>query len=119
NEGVTKNDVLYKYCDTLVESTVKDGALTITTVCGTVMGQLKKVSRQSPTMGARPPAGAVVLFDGKSADQFEGGRVTPDGLLMQGVTSRRKFQSGTLHLEFRTPYMPQDSAQHRGNGGCY
>jgi hypothetical protein len=45
--------------------------------------------------------------------------MTTDGLLMQGVTSKRKFQSGTLHLEFRTPYMPQDSGQGRGNSGCY
>ncbi len=119
SDGVMKNGVVTIGVVEVAGATVKDGVFTITTIGGTVMGQLKKVSRQSPTMGAKPPAGAVVLFDGKSADQFDGGRVTPDGLLMQGVTSKKKFQSGTLHLEFRTPYMPQDTGQSRGNSGCY
>ena len=44
-------------------------------------GELTKVVRRSPTLHAKAPKGAVVLFDGKSADQFEGGRVTEDGLL--------------------------------------
>jgi acetyl esterase/lipase len=119
SDGVMKNGVVTIGVVEVAGATVKDGVFTITTVGGTVMGQLKKVSRQSPTMGAKPPAGAIVLFDGKSADQFEGGRVTSDGLLMQGVTSKKKLQSGTLHLEFRTPYMPQDTGQARGNSGCY
>ena len=119
SEGVLKNGVVTIGVVEVAGATIKDGVFTITTIGGTVMGQLKKVSRQSPTLAAKPPAGAVVLFDGKNADQFDGGRLTPDGLLMQGVTSKRKFQSGTLHVEFRTPYMPQDSGQARGNSGCY
>ena len=45
--------------------------------------------------------GAVVLFDGTTADHFKGGRLTPDGLLMQGVTSKQLFSSCRVHLEFR------------------
>jgi acetyl esterase/lipase len=119
SEGERKNGVVTFGVVEIAGATIKDGVFTITTVGGTVMGQLKKVSRQSLTLGAKPPAGAVVLFDGKSAEQFEGARVTPDGLLVPAATSKKKFQSGTLHLEFRTPYMPQDSGQGRGNSGCY
>jgi acetyl esterase/lipase len=119
SEGETKNGVVTIGVVEIAGATIKDGVFTITTVGGTVMGKLSKIARKSPTLGARPPEGAVVLFDGKDAGQFEGGRMTNDGLLIQGVTSRKKFQSGTLHLEFRTPYMPQDSGQQRGNSGCY
>jgi hypothetical protein len=61
----------------------------------------------------------VVLFDGKSADAFDGGRLTEDGLLKAGATSKQTFGDCTLHLEFRTPYMPEARGQARGNSGCY
>jgi hypothetical protein len=99
--------------------TLKDGVLTITIIGGIKLGELKKVERKSPTLGAKPPEGAIVLFDGASPDKFEGGRITEDGLLVQGATSKQKFQSGTLHIEFRLPFMPEASGQGRGNSGCY
>lgn len=86
---------------------------------GNQVGELKQVNRESHTLGAKPPAGAIVLFDGASADQFEGGQVTADGLLKEGVTSKLKHGSCQLHLEFRLPYMPNATGQGRGNSGCY
>ncbi len=75
--------------------------------------------RKSPTLGAKPPEGALVLFNGKSAENFKPGRMTEDGLLMQGANSIKKFQSHKLHIEFRLPYEPTKRGQGRGNSGCY
>ena len=97
-------------------ATINDGVMAITTD-GKVIGELKRIVRKSPMLGAKPPKGAVVLFDGKNADQFENGRVTKDELLMQGATSKFKHQSGTLHIEFQIPYGPLVPS--RGNSGCY
>ncbi|HEX5106579.1 MAG TPA: DUF1080 domain-containing protein [Pirellulaceae bacterium] len=101
------------------KASVKDGVATIMTKDGKELGKLDKVSRSSPTLGAKPPEGAVVLFDGKSADAFDGGKLSDDGLLMQGCTSKQKFGSCKLHIEFRLPYMPEDRGQARGNSGIY
>lgn len=83
------------------------------------VGRLKKTERHSPTMGAKPPEGAVVVFDGTAVDHLAGGQMTDDGLLKQGVTTLRKFGDCRLHIEFRTPYMPRARGQQRGNSGCY
>ena len=104
---------------TAATATIKDGAVTIRNSDGDVLGELKKVERKSPTLGATPPAGAVVLFDGKSADGFSSGKLTEDGLLQQGCTSKQKFGSCKLHIEFRLPYQPEDRGQARGNSGIY
>lgn len=83
----------------------------------------KKETRQSTTLNATPPPGAIVLFDGTDEtlkSQWEAGaRMTDDGLLMQGATTRQSFGDYTLHLEFRTPFQPSASGQGRGNSGVY
>jgi hypothetical protein len=95
------------------------GVATITNSDGDELGQLKKIERKSPTLGASPPSGAIVLFDGKSADAFTNGKVTEDGLLQQGCTSKQNFGSCKVHIEFRLPYQPEDRGQARGNSGIY
>jgi hypothetical protein len=83
------------------------------------------------SLGARPPAGAVVLFDGRS---FEGWIKTDgktpaawpveDGLMTVGarqgaVMTAKKSGDVQLHLEFNVPYMPTKKGQARGNSGVF
>jgi len=98
---------------------LSEGAIVVTDSGGGKRGELKKVDRKSPTLGKKPPAGAVVLFDGKNTDAWQKARVTGDGLLMQGVTSKEDFGSHSLHIEFRLPYQPYAREQARGNSGLY
>lgn len=86
---------------------------------GKSFGRAKKTERRSPTLGAQPPTGAVVLFDGSSLAAFRNGRLSPEGRLMEGADTVETFGDCTLHLEFRLPYMPTARGQQRGNSGCY
>lgn len=86
---------------------------------GKLLGRLKRVHRVSPTLGAKAPEGATVLFDGTSVDHFVKAEMTDDGLLKQGALISPMFQDFDLHVEFRLPYMPQAEGQQRGNSGLY
>ena len=97
---------------------------------------LNRVFRVSPTMGAKPPKGAVVLFDGKDFEEWkratvkegesdavgwelvdEAMRVTKGG---GSIITRKKFADiKLLHIEFRGPFMPNARGQGRGNSGVY
>lgn len=98
---------------------IADGAIAVNDLSGKAVGALKKLERRSPTLGAKPTADAVVLFDGSNADQFVNGKVTPDGLLQVGTKTKQEFGSCQLHVEFRTPFMPAARGQGRGNSGVY
>ena len=73
---------------------------------------------------SQPPADAVVLFDGKSLDQWENGDgwVVKDGVAYVGkgsIVSKPKFGDCQVHIEWSAPVPPEGEGQGRGNSGIY
>jgi Domain of Unknown Function (DUF1080) len=85
--------------------------------------QLKKVERKSPTLGAKAPEGALVLFDGTNTDQWLGGHLDEKTPVMNtghgNATTKMKFNNYTAHLEFLLPFRPEGRGQERANSGFY
>lgn len=86
---------------------------------GETLGTLDRVRRSSPTLGAAPPADALVLFNGQNTDAFAVGSMTDQGLLARGADINYMLHDFNLHVEFRVPYMPTHEGQGRGNSGIY
>ena len=96
---------------------------------------MERVIRVSPTLGAEPPAGAIVLFNGKNFKQWKHPNKKPGedsvkwNLLKGGamevvkgtgsIVTKKKYKDFKLHVEFRTPFMPDARGQARGNSGVY
>jgi len=90
---------------------------------------LKYTLRKSPTLGAEPPAGAVVLLpfrEGKPTrlDEWTNKKwlLCSDGSAMVrggGNLTTRKFKDFKVHIEFYCPYQPDRAGQGRANSGCY
>lgn len=95
-----------------------DGKLSITTATGGPY-TMTKTSRTSPTIGAKPPAGAIVLFGDKGAGEWVNGKTDDRGLLVAGTTTKRAFQNFSMHIEFLLPFKPLGRGQDRGNSGVY
>ncbi|MBV8037229.1 family 16 glycoside hydrolase [Roseateles sp.] len=91
--------------------------------------ELQHVTRVSPTMGAKPPPGAVILFDGRNLDALAtkdgkdwlkeapgpANAKIVDGALEVipgsggGLISRKQFGDARIHVEFRTLGAPSNS----------
>lgn len=101
---------------------------------------LEKQEFKSPTLGLKPPKGAVVLFDGSDYDawQHSSGKPVTWNIkddAMQTVTehnaaNRKKGLGGTIetkdkfgslcfHMEFRYSLEANKSGQGRGNSGLF
>ncbi len=89
---------------------------------------LERVVRKSPTLGLKPPPGAVVLLaktDGvPSTAEWMNPRwsALAGGVMQCGKgdnRTRRKFGDMRLHIEFMVPYEPAGRGQGRGNSGVY
>lgn len=97
--------------------------------CCLVRGEESKNKPKDATLGARPPAGAIVLLgegstekwvkpDGKTAAGWK----LADGILTVGrgnIMTEKTFGNFELHVEFNIPYMPDAHGQGRGNSGVY
>ena len=99
-------------------NTVAHGTLTTLTDQGTTY-TMQKTSRTSPTLGAKPPPGAIDLFNGSNLEAWNNGHMDERDLLQAGTTSKQKFQNFTLHCEFFLPFKPLGRGQDRGNSGVY
>lgn len=86
---------------------------------GAKLGELVLVTRQSPTMGAAPPRGATVLFNGTDTGALSNLKISPEGWMEVGAETKGAWQDFWMHAEFKTPYMPAFSDQKRGNSGFY
>jgi len=97
--------------------------------------EMEQAIRVSPTLGAEPTEGAIVLFNGRNFKQWKHTNKKPGSdsvkwkLLKGGamevvkdtdsIVTKKKFTDFKLHVEFRTPFMPDARGQARGNSGVY
>jgi len=85
--------------------------------------ELERTLRKSPTMGAKPPKGAIVLFNGTGKGEWQGGRADEKTKLLntdgRDIKTKRKFSNYTMHVEFLLPFKPAARGQGRGNSGFY
>jgi hypothetical protein len=95
--------------------------------------EVRRVVHRLPTLGAKPPAGAIVLLDGKNFEEVtnlplrngspQKWKHTEDGAIEVpngGMNSKRQFAgSFKLHVEFKINLAPEARDQGRGNSGVY
>lgn len=116
-KGETKDGAV-QFTGKHFQGTIKDSAFSGTAE-NDVKFELTKVERKSPTLGATPPPGAVVLFDGTNTNAWKEGKIVEGKLLGVPAVGKNAFEDFTLHIEFITPFMPRARGQGRGNSGVY
>jgi hypothetical protein len=95
----------------------------------TLLAFQSDAKRAESSLGAKAPAGALVLFDGNNLEGWvKTDGKTPadwpakDGIFTVGhgnIMTKKRFGDFQLHLEFNVPYMPKERGQGRGNSGVY
>lgn len=99
---------------------------------------LKKFEIKSPTLGAKAPDGAIVLFDGMDTSKWMKGDSSPckwnveNGAMFRNeqfgkngrrvynsIFTKQKFGAFRLHLEFKLPAAYSDGRVSVGNSGVY
>jgi hypothetical protein len=109
-----------------------DGAILGTCGQGATL-EMKRVERKPPTLGAKPPQGAIVLLDGKNFGELtrrpprsateEPWKLVDGGAIevpKNGMNSKRQFDGSIkLHVEFWLPLMAEARGQDRANSGVY
>ncbi len=117
----------------IVSGVMAIAAMLLLCVAGPCYGQdapkLRQVINISST-NLKPPSDAIVLFDGKNTDAWvmQGSRepckwkpVEGGAMRVQGgnIITKQTFTDFQLHVEFKVPYMPDQTGQGRGNSGVY
>ncbi len=82
----------------------------------------------------KPPADAIVLFDGHDLSKWEDSKGQPSGWVVQDgymmvppkntphggeIRTKQEFGDVQLHVEFATPNPPHGESQGRGNSGVF
>jgi len=90
--------------------------------------ELTRIQVKPPSLGAAPPEGAVVLLRDGNQDAWETrpekwSPIANGGFEVANpaIVTKQEFGSAKVHLEFATPYMPNEGvgSQARGNSGVY
>ena len=110
----------FEAADGSISAEADGQTILVTNADGVRVMELNRENRVSPSMGEAPPAGAVVLYDGKGINGFPNSKIDPQyNALKEGIMSNETFGDCHLHIEFLLPFVPAGRGQGRGNSGLY